>query len=460
MGTSTQAAVGRPKSTTADAAATPLNDLAQRFAAVRNQTEALCAPLATEDYGIQPMADASPPKWHLAHTSWFFETFILREQLPDYQPFNAQFEYLFNSYYNGVGAQFPREQRGLLSRPTVAQVYDYRRHVDGAMQELLDRAQNEGAEHATDLSSRLVLGLHHEQQHQELLLTDLKYAFGHNPLTPSYCPSTEPEGAAVPLQFAQFVGGVFEAGADAAQPFCFDNEQPRHQVLLQPFALANRCVSNGEFAEFIADAGYRRPELWLASAWSCVTESGWQAPLYWRSLDDGWFEFRLDGLQPLDPDQPVMHVSAYEADAYARWAGKRLPTEFEWEVAASQTLTDGVRIAGNFVGSKRFHSAAASADTQPIAVAENSRSATPEPPLLQLFGDVWEWTQSSYGPYPGYRPLPGTLGEYNGKFMSEQLVLRGGSCFTPADHVRASYRNFFYPPDRWQASGIRLAEDK
>ncbi|MFK7915327.1 MAG: ergothioneine biosynthesis protein EgtB [Pseudomonadales bacterium] len=431
--------------------------LAERFDAVRKQSEALCAPLANEDFGVQPMADASPPKWHLAHTSWFFETFILREMLPGYRAFDPQFEYLFNSYYNGVGAQFPRERRGTLSRPTVAQVYDYRAHVNAGMQALLDQA-----ELTPELRQRLVLGLHHEQQHQELMLTDLKYAFGHNPLLPRYCASSPIVANPVALQFLPVAGGVVEAGALATEAFCFDNELPRHEVLLRPFALANRCVTNGEFAEFIADGGYQRAELWLASAWARVNEAGWQAPLYWQQTDDVWSVYRLDGLHPMDPAQPVMHVSAYEADAFARWSGKRLPTEFEWEIAATGPLVANDQPRGNFVDSLRFHSAAASPDdaiqvTEPSAVSASTQSQ--EPQLLQMFGDVWEWTQSSYGPYPGYQPLAGTLGEYNGKFMSEQLVLRGGSCFTPADHVRPSYRNFFYPPDRWQASGIRLASD-
>ena len=428
--------------------------LAARFERVRKQSETLCLPLANEDFGIQPMADASPPKWHLAHTSWFFETFILRDMLPGYRAFDPQFEYLFNSYYNGVGAQFPRERRGTLSRPTVAQVYDYRAHVNAGVQALLEQ----GA-HTPELEQRLVLGLHHEQQHQELLLTDLKYAFGHNPLAPRYCTSSSTLDEAVALQFVPVAGGVVTVGAAAGDEFCFDNELPRHEVLLQPFALANRCVTNGEYAEFIADDGYRRPELWLASAWSRLNESGWQAPLYWQQADADWAIYRLDGLHPMDPAQPVMHVSAYEADAFARWSGKRLPTEFEWETAAMTALANGAGNTGNFVESGRYHSAAAGA-ADAIAVTESPASTTrADAQLLQLFGDVWEWTQSSYGPYPGYQPLAGTLGEYNGKFMSEQLVLRGGSCFTPADHVRASYRNFFYPPDRWQASGIRLASD-
>ncbi|MGI9323995.1 MAG: ergothioneine biosynthesis protein EgtB [Pseudomonadales bacterium] len=428
-------------------------ELLASYQQVRAQSEALCAPLAVEDYGVQPMDDASPPKWHLAHTSWFFETFLLRPMLAGYRPFDAQFEYLFNSYYNGVGAQFPRTRRGHLSRPTVAQVYAYRAHVDAAMQTLLEQSLV-SSEPDGELLQRLVLGLHHEQQHQELMLTDLKYAFGHNPLFPNYCPAIETAPktsgltASDKLNFVSCPGGIVSVGADSTG-FCFDNELPRHEVLLAPYALANRPVSNGEYRRFIADGGYQRPELWLSNAWTTVCEQAWKAPLYWHKRGGEDFEYRLDGLHKLDDARAVMHVSYYEADAYARWAGARLPTEFEWEAAAtSGQSTEGsaANAACNFVESKQFHSRPAG-------------QGPSQGPFEQLFGDVWEWTQSSYGPYPGYRPLPGTLGEYNGKFMSEQLVLRGGSCFTPADHLRASYRNFFYPPDRWQASGIRLAQD-
>ncbi|MEM1433272.1 MAG: ergothioneine biosynthesis protein EgtB [Pseudomonadota bacterium] len=400
--------------------------LSQQFDAVRSYSNRLCEPLEVEDYGIQPMPDASPPKWHLAHTTWFFETFLLKPYLPGYAPLNARYEYLFNSYYNGVGAQFDRLRRGTLSRPTVAEVRHYRTHVDAAMLELLQSSAD--LELAVEVRSRTVLGLHHEQQHQELLLTDLKYAFGHNPLYPVYMPAAgvdlEPGAQASGEQPLCFDGGIYPLGratdgcrAEHFDGFCFDNEGPRHEVLLRPYALAPRLVSNSDFLDFIDDGGYRRPELWLANAWTRVRQECWQSPLYWREVDGAWHEYRLSGLAPLLPDAPVLHLSYYEADAYARWARARLPTEAEWEVAAGTS------------------------------------------PLLEQAG-AWQWTQSSYGPYPGYQPLPGTLGEYNGKFMSEQLVLRGGSRFSPDGHIRNSYRNFFYPPDRWQLTGLRLAYDR
>ena len=398
---------------------------------MRRQSVALCAPLEIEDYGVQPMADASPPKWHLAHTSWFFETFILRDFVTGYRVFHPRFEYLFNSYYNGVGMPFPRPRRGHLSRPTVAEVMAYRDHVDGHMEKLL-----KGAEQA-DVRERTVLGLHHEQQHQELLLTDLKYNFGHNPLYPAYGGHVrDAQKPAPPLAFTDFDGGVVPIGHDTARGFAFDNELPRHDVLLQPFSLADRLVTNDEYLEFIADKGYERADLWLSEGWSIVQEESWRAPLYWVQQDGAWFEYRLDGLEPLQGNLPVVHVSAHEAFAYAAWRGARLPTEFEWECAVQHAADDG-----SFAEDGAYH-------PQPACGSG----------LRQMFGDAWEWTSSSYGPYPGYAPLPGTLGEYNGKFMSSQLVLRGGSTATPRSHIRGSYRNFFYPPDRWQFSGIRLAK--
>lgn len=403
----------------------------ERFLAVRAQSEALTAPLETEDFGLQAMADTSPPKWHLAHTTWFFETFLLLPFAPGYTVFHPLYEHLFNSYYNGVGRPFSRPERGQLSRPTVAEVFAYRRYVDAAMEVLLESTDEE-------VLRRVELGLNHEQQHQELLLTDLKYSFSRNPLAPAYRTDLE---AAAPSKDTQtrpgrlsFDGGLVPVGAEAG--FAFDNETPRHQVYLAPFALANRLVTNGEYLEFVRAGGYAQHELWLSDGWSAVQSRDWRAPIYWRADGDDWLEFTLGGERPLDLAAPVVHVSAYEADAYARWAGARLPTEFEWEhAAASQEKTNG-----NFVESDRLH---------PVAGGDN----------VQLFGDAWEWTSSAYGPYPGFQPEAGTLGEYNGKFMANQLVLRGGSCVTPENHVRASYRNFFYPPDRWQFSGIRLAYD-
>jgi len=398
---------------------------------------------------VQPMADASPPKWHLAHTTWFFETFLLKPLKPGYRPFHEQFEALFNSYYNGVGQPFPRAERGRLSRPTVTEVYDYRAAVDEAMEQLIGSAIEPEL-----VAGRVELGLHHEQQHQELMLTDIKANLGTNPLYPPYrspaSPATTLRAAAAPPQspaaprFRVFDGGIVTVGA--AEGFAFDNERPRHQVLIHPFELGERLITNGDYLAFMADGGYQSPELWLADGWAALQtarrEARTPAPRYWTEVDGGWAEYRLDGLAELDPQRPVTHVSYYEADAFARWAGCRLPTEFEWELAAGAVLdADRQALArGNFVECGELHPRAAGA-----------------PGLSQLFGDCWEWTSSDYGPYPGFEPLGGTLGEYNGKFMSGQRVLRGGSCATPLDHIRPSYRNFFYPGDRWQFTGIRLA---
>ncbi|MCB1691328.1 MAG: ergothioneine biosynthesis protein EgtB [Pseudomonadales bacterium] len=413
--------------------------LQQRYDAVRRRSEVICEPLATEDYVVQPMDDASPPKWHLAHVSWFFETFLLKPYLRGYRPFEPAYEYLFNSYYNGVGTPYPRPKRGHLSRPTVSEVLAYRHHVDEHMRALLD-APPEGEAH--EIAFRVVLGCNHEQQHQELLYTDFKYNLGRNPLFPAYVDDnhdrTGPTPAATP-GFVRHDRGIHEIGWNGPG-FAFDNESPRHEVLVGDFGLANRPVTNGEYLEFIEDDGYSRPELWLSDAWSLLKDPvrGFSAPLYWLQHEGEWMEYHLNGgLQPLVHDAPVCHVSAYEADAYARWRGARLPTESEWEVAAS-----GSPIQGNFVESGAL---------RPVPDAG--------PGLVQLFGDVWEWTQSSYAPYPGFQSFSGALGEYNGKFMANQLVLRGGSCVTPASHIRPTYRNFFYPGDRWQFSGIRLAID-
>lgn len=406
----------------------------ERFLQNRQTTLSLTAPLEIEDYATQPMADASPPKWHLAHTTWFYETFIVKPWKPAYRPSNPLFEHLFNSYYNGVGTPFPRAKRGTLSRPTLQEVFDYRKRVEAEIVALLDTDCDDA------LLQRLELGLHHEQQHQELILTDLKYNFGFNPLYPAYCNETLRRGVdhQSEMRFSRFAGGLREIGAQG-QVFAFDNEKPRHKVHVEPFQLSNRLVTNGEYMQFMRDGGYERPELWLAEGWECLHGSDWQAPLYWVDQGHGWAEYRLSGLAPVEPHLPVVHVSGHEAVAYATWAEARLPTEFEWEVA-----TTDVPMSGNFVESRQYHPSAASVS---------------EVGVQQLFGDVWEWTSSSYGAYPGYKPLAGTLGEYNGKFMSSQLVLRGGSCATPEAHIRPSYRNFFYPPDRWQFSGIRLARN-
>ena len=400
---------------------------AAHYHAVRARTEALCRPLAIEDYGVQPMVDASPPKWHLAHTTWFFETFLLQPFAPGYRCYHSAFEHLFNSYYNGVGTPFPRPKRGALSRPTVEEVFAYRAHVDAAMRALLHRED-------AQVQSRIALGCQHEQQHQELIVTDVKANLGANPLKPAYRDAyAEDASLPVALAFHDVAGGIEEIGASGG--FCFDNELPRHRLWLEDFAIANRLVTNAEYAEFIADGGYEKPALWLADGWAWRTRRAALAPMYWRREDGGWLEYRLDGeSEPLDL-APVTHVSYFEADAFARWAGARLPTEAEWEVAAAAHPRAGV---------------SARDALHPRAAVDND--------LGQLFGDCWQWTSSAYGPYPGYRTLPGALGEYNGKFMSGQQVLRGGSCATPPGHARSSYRNFFYPKNRWQFTGIRLAK--
>jgi ergothioneine biosynthesis protein EgtB len=415
-----------------------LQELRQKFHGVRQRTLHLCEPLHLEDYGVQPMADASPPKWHLAHTSWFFDTFILSAWQTNYAAFHPAYAHLFNSYYNGVGDPFPRARRGNLSRPTLDEVLAYRRFVDDAISELVDSYLSGAAVGQIDkIVEVFELGIEHEQQHQELLLTDLKYNFGHNPLYPAYSNQTVANGEVPgPLLFDDFAPELVSIGADV-QGFAFDNERPRHEVFLRPFQVANRLVTNGEFLQFIEAGGYQRPELWLAEAWQQLQTGALPAqPLYWRSIHGQWSEYRMDGLHPLDLNLPVVHVSGFEAMAYASWSGARLLTEGEWEFVARSE-----QVQGNFVESLLFHPASRTTDSR------------------QFFGDVWEWTSSSYAPYPGYQQLSGALGEYNGKFMSSQLVLRGGSCATPTQHIRASYRNFFYPADRWQFTGIRLAKN-
>jgi dimethylhistidine N-methyltransferase len=411
------------------------NDAAlDRYRRVRRASEGLVRSLNPEDMGAQSMPDASPTKWHLAHTTWFFETFMLSPHLAGYKVFDPKFGYLFNSYYEAVGARQPRPQRGLLTRPSVADVLAYRAHVDAAMARLL-------ANGAGDLADLLDLGLAHEEQHQELILMDILHLFAQSPLNPAFAP---PRGAsetppAGPLEYVGFPGGLVEIG-HGGEGFAFDNEGPRHRVWLEPFRLADRLVTNGEWLAFMADGGYRRPELWLSEGWALVQAEGWQAPIYWREGDGGgWRAMGLSGLRPLEPNAPVSQLSYYEADAFATWAGARLPTEAEWEHAATT-----VAVEGEFVASGRLAA-------QPAAAGGSG--------LRQMFGDLWEWTRSAYLPYPGFRPAPGAVGEYNGKFMAGQFVLRGGCCATPAGHVRASYRNFFYPHQRWMFSGVRLAMD-
>ncbi len=408
-------------------------DLSAPYRAVRRLSEALCQPLEIEDYGLQAMADVSPPKWHLAHTTWFFETFLLRPYQPGYGEFHPGYGYLFNSYYEAVGDRHPRPQRGLLSRPTVQEVYQYRAHVDEAMDQLLRQTDHPAVVELT------TLGLHHEQQHQELLLTDLKYNLAINPLRPAYRPDVAVRECACPppLEFVGFTAGLYTIGHQGTN-FAFDNESPAHPVYLQDFALANRLVTNGEYLDFMADGGYCTAAHWLAEGWATVQSEGWQAPLYWEQRDGQWWVFTLGGLKPINPMEPVSHLSYFEADAFATWRGCRLPTEAEWEVAAA-----GVPLQGNLLTADHLH---------PQPTSESQK-------IQQLYGDTWEWTQSAYLPYPGFRPAPGAVGEYNGKFMCNQMVLRGGSCVTPPGHIRPSYRNFFPPSARWQFSGLRLAKE-
>jgi ergothioneine biosynthesis protein EgtB len=399
----------------------------RRYAAVRALTEDLCRSLSPEDAALQSMPDASPAKWHLAHTSWFFETFLLSARLKAYRAFHPDFTYLFNSYYNSVGGMHPRPQRGLLSRPTFAEVIEYRRHVDRHMQTLL---QSQGADAA--LGALLTLGLNHEQQHQELLLMDIKHLFSLNPLKPAWRPLPRvPASPAAPLKYLPRPAGPVSIG-HGGPGFAFDSETPRHPELVPAHAMASRPVSNAEYREFIEAGAYREPALWMSDGWATAQREGWQRPLYWD--EDMQSEFTLGGPREIAPGAPVCHLSWYEADAFARWAGARLPTEAEWESLAAEQS-----VAGNFLDDGLLQPAPAGG--------------------LQMFGDVWEWTSSAYAPYPRFQPLNGALGEYNGKFMVSQLVLRGGSCATPRSHIRATYRNFFYPTARWQFSGVRLAAD-
>ena len=408
--------------------ATPTPLLLDRYQQVRQVSEKICQPLAIEDYTIQSMPDVSPPKWHLAHTTWFFETFLLLPYLPGYTVFHPQFGYLFNSYYEAVGARHPRHQRGLLSRPTVAEVYRYRAHVDRDMMELLCSVEH------PDLADLLILGLHHEQQHQELLLTDIKHILALNPLHPIYRDDLQPPTFIdSTFQWLKYSGGLYSIGHQGDE-FAFDNESPRHQTYLQDYKLGNRLVTNGEYLEFIQTGGYQEAKYWLAEGWATVQAHQWRSPLYWQLIDNDWYVMTLGGLQRVDERKPVCHVSFYEADAYATWKGKRLPTEAEWEIA-----TIDLPQTGNFLDSDYL-------DPTP---ANNLHH--------QFFGDVWEWTQSAYLPYPGFQIADGAIGEYNGKFMCNQMVLRGGSCVTSANHIRPTYRNFFPPSTRWQFSGIRLA---
>jgi len=409
--------------------------LAERLFQTRARTSALAEPLGIEDQAAQAHEDASPTKWHLAHTSWFFETFVLEPFLPGYRIFDDRFAYCFNSYYEAQGERWPRPLRGLLTRPTSVEVQAYRCHVDEALHRLSEIGRTEEPE----IAARLELGIAHEMQHQELILTDILALFALEPLRPAYRDGLvlrEHREARDPA-FVSYEGGLREIGADG-RGFAFDNELPRHRVFIEPFALADRLVTNGEWLAFMEDGGYRDARLWLSDGWRIVQGDGGRAPLYWEERDGGWLQMTLLGLQAVDPAAPVCHVSYYEADAFARWAGKRLPTEIEWECA-----TANLPVCGNMLGQ---------AALRPLPAPRRDGVA-------QMFGDVWQWTQSAYSPYPGFRPTAGALGEYNGKFMCNQMVLRGASCVTPDAQARATYRNFFYPHQRWQFSGLRLAQD-
>jgi len=424
----------QPQESPASALARPT--LAARFKAIRALTEELAAPLSPEDQMVQSCAEASPVKWHRAHTTWFFETFLLQPHLKNYKCFDPAFRYLFNSYYNRVGEKPERNTRSFISRPSAQEVAGYRKHVNENMSQLLS-----SSDVSAELANLVELGLNHEQQHQELIVTDIKHALWSNPLRPQYRAANSKSRSAnesvplVPLHWIPFDGGICEIG-HSGEGFCFDNELPRHKFFLQPYMLASRLVSNGEFLEFINDGGYQRPELWLSDGWEQCRAASWRAPLYWEQREGEWHTFTLDGMRPLAMHEPVCHVSYFEADAFARWSQARLPTEFEWEIAARN-----LPLTGNFLDSQRLHPAAAHGAA-----------------LTQIFGDAWQWTASQYTAYPGYHAAEGALGEYNGKFMCNQFVLRGGSCATPQSHIRASYRNFFPPAARWQFSGIRLAK--
>jgi ergothioneine biosynthesis protein EgtB len=421
------------------AESSPAEKLLTRFREVRNFTAKLAENLAPEDCVVQSIPDVSPTKWHLAHTTWFFETFILKKWVPGYRDAVPEYAYLFNSYYNAAGAMHRRDLRGLISRPTVEETKKFRASIDA---DIADLVSNADEKLFREIEPILTLGIHHEQQHQELLITDIKHVFAQNPLYPVFR-QRETENDKIDVgqsKFVQFDEATVEIGHDGSG-FAYDNESPRHRALVLPFSLANRLISNREYLEFIADNGYSRAEFWLSLGWTTVNEQNWRAPLYWIERDGQWWNFTLSGLRRVDPNEPVTHLSYFEADAYANWAGARLPTEFEWERAAAK-----IDIDGNFVETERFH---------PDALHQSPRDGQ----LAQMFGDAWEWTRSSYSPYPGYHAGPGALGEYNGKFMCNQYVLRGGSCATSRTHIRKTYRNFFQPEKRWQFTGIRLARD-
>ncbi len=415
--------------------------LIERFRAVRNFSTRLCQTLVPEDYVVQSMPDVSPTKWHLAHTSWFFETFILKNWMTGYRSEIPEYAYLFNSYYNAAGSMHRRDLRGLISRPTVEETHRFRDSIDSAVCELIGNSDDTLF---AEMETVMVLGLHHEQQHQELLVTDIKHVFAQSPLHPIFRKRADiPSPAVEAMEFIEFDEATVTIGHKGDE-FSYDNEGPQHRALVPAFSLASRPVTNGEYLAFIHAGGYQRPDFWLSLGWTTVNEQRWEAPLYWEKRDGEWWNFTHSGFRPVNQSEPVTHLSYFEADAYANWEGARLPTEFEWEYAAKN-----LPIAGNFVDEENFHPVPAAP-----AVAGSGQNK-----LQQMFGDVWEWTRSSYSPYPGYRAAPGALGEYNGKFMCNQYVLRGGSCATSRNHLRATYRNFFQPEKRWQFTGLRLARD-
>ena len=409
--------------------------IAQNFNATRSFTEYLVEPLETEDLVIQAMDNTSPTKWHLAHTSWFFETFVFKKFKPEFESLHPQYAYLFNSYYLQTGVPFKRSSRGLLSRPTVKEVFTYRAYVNEQMDEFIKNCDENTWKEAAKV---IEIGLNHEQQHQELILTDIKYLLAQNPLLPVYREKKEPNSTKIePIQWIEFDEGIVEIGNDGNE-FTYDNEHPKHKTFVQNFALADRLITNREYLEFMEDGGYSHSEYWLDEGWAKVRAEDWEAPLYWFKRDGDWVNYTFSGVRAINLDEPVTHVSYFEADAFARWKGVRLPTEQEWEFACGNRS-----IEGNFVDDKEFH---------PVPLASSAEK------IKQMFGDVWEWTSSSYNAYPGYKPLPGALGEYNGKFMANQYVLRGGSCATSRSHIRKTYRNFFHTNARWQFTGIRLAK--
>ncbi|MBI3308546.1 MAG: ergothioneine biosynthesis protein EgtB [Candidatus Melainabacteria bacterium] len=412
--------------------------LFDKYTSIRNKTEWLCAPLQTEDFVIQTIEDVSPPKWHLGHTSWFFETFILNRFDLKYKPYNEKYSFIFNSYYETVGSRVERPKRGLLNRPTVEEIYDYRKYVDKAVLNLIE---NFNGHYANDFMSLIILGLNHEEQHQELILTDIKHIFASNLFKPVYLPlktDVQISDKTKAAKFIKYQGGLINIGNEGHN-FSFDNESPCHKVYINDFEVQNRLVTNGEFLDFINDSGYKDHRFWLSDGWDKICKENWTSPLYWEKYGNEWFIMTLSGLQKLVMSEPVCHVSYFEADAYAKWSGKRLPTEYEWEYVASSTND----ISGNFMGNEMFH---------PLPSTGKSK-------VNQLYGDAWEWTRSAYLPYPGYKQPKGAIGEYNGKFMSNQMVLRGGSCATPKNHIRSTYRNFLQCDKRWQFSGFRLAND-